>query len=99
MNYTEFIEEMYPSMAGLGYKKGNETNWTLRMPEIMVLSYVTFYSDMPQFDIELGIAFNQVHGDMSWKKYRRCIGSYIRWGNHRKNLTRYFILVGLRKMR
>jgi hypothetical protein len=70
MDRREFIEEFYPSMAGLGYKKATETNWTLHMPEIMVISYVTIYSDVPKFDIELGIAFNQVHGDMSWKKYR-----------------------------
>jgi hypothetical protein len=71
MNYTEFIEEMYPSMAGLGYKKGNETNWTLRMPEIMVISYVVFNSDGSRFDIELGILFNQLYDDRSWKKCRR----------------------------
>jgi hypothetical protein len=71
MNCKEFIEEMYPSMAGLGYKKATETNWILSMPEIMVISYVVFYPDVSRFDIELGVLFNQLYDDRSWRKSRR----------------------------
>jgi hypothetical protein len=71
MDRKEFIEEMYPSMAGLGYKKATETNWILPMPEIMIISYVVFNSDGSRFDIELGILFNQLYDDRSWRKCRR----------------------------
>lgn len=61
---------LFPPMAAIGYKKANETNWTLRMPEIMILSTVGYYTDAPRFDINLGIVFNPSSDPVSWRKFR-----------------------------
>jgi hypothetical protein len=74
-------------MSALGYKKANETNWTLRMPQIMIISKPIAYANVPCFDITLGIVFNPLSKPASWKKFRL--------GHARFNITGYNLLQDL----
>lgn len=70
MKHTDLHRLLFPAMSALGYKKANETNFTLRMPQIMILSKAVAYANVPCFDIMLGVVFNPSKKPVAWKKYR-----------------------------
>jgi hypothetical protein len=76
-----------PLMSALGYHKANEASWTIRMPEIMLLSTTIQYVNAPSFDINLGIVFNPSSNPVSWKK--------LRYARARFNITLYNLLAAL----